>query len=208
MSKHICTKANENLSDKLTDKDIIEIQTDVQNACVSLLEALRIDYKNDHNTLDTPKRMAKMYVQEVFKGRYLPRPKITTFPNYKNLDELYSVGPITVRSMCSHHFVPIIGSVWIGVIPNETLIGLSKFNRIVDWVGSRPQIQEECVVQIADELEDIIKPKALGVIMKASHMCMTLRGVREKDCDMTTSVMRGLFMENNNARSEFLNIMK
>lgn len=201
-------KANDNLSNILTEDDIKDIQQDVENACVSLLEALRIDYQNDHNTQDTPKRMAKMYVQEIFKGRYLPRPKITTFPNYKKLDELYSVGPISVRSMCSHHFVPIIGKVWIGVIPNETLIGLSKFNRIVDWVGSRPQIQEECVVQIADELENIIKPKAIGVIMKASHMCMSLRGVKDNDCDMTTSVMRGLFMENNDARTEFLNIMK
>lgn len=201
-------KANDNISNTLTDEDIKQIQHDVENACVSLLEALRIDYKNDHNTQETPKRMAKMYVQEIFKGRYLPCPKITTFPNYKNLDELYSVGPITVRSMCSHHFVPIIGKVWIGVIPNETLIGLSKFNRIVDWVGSRPQIQEECVVQIADTLEKIIQPKAIGVIMKASHMCMSLRGVKDNDCDMTTSVMRGLFMENNHARQEFLNIMK
>lgn len=201
-------KANSNFGSLLNEKDINEIKQDVEYACEDLLEALRIDYKNDHNTKDTPKRMAKMYIDEVFKGRYLPRPKITTFPNYKKLDELYSVGPITIRSMCSHHFVPIIGKVWVGVIPNDTLIGLSKFNRIVDWVGSRPQIQEECVVQIADELEDIIKPKALGVIMKANHMCMTLRGVKDNDCAMTTSVMRGLFMENNHARQEFLDIMK
>jgi len=201
-------KANNNVSGLLNKNDIEEIKLDVEYACRDLLEALRIDYKHDHNTKDTPKRMAKMYVDEVFKGRYYPRPEITTFPNYKKLDELYSVGPITIRSMCSHHFVPIIGKVWVGVIPNDTLIGLSKFNRIVDWIGSRPQIQEECVVQIADELEDIIKPKAIGVIMKASHMCMSLRGVKDNDCDMTTSVMRGLFMENNHARQEFLNILK
>ena len=150
-------KANDNIYSLLKNTDVEQVQKDVEEAMVALLNALQIDYLKDHNTIDTPKRVAKMYVQEVFKGRYTPLPKITTFPNVKKLDELYTVGPITLRSMCSHHFVPIIGTVHIGVIPDETLIGLSKFNRIVDWVGSRPQIQEELVVQIADTIENLIK---------------------------------------------------
>ena len=110
--------------------------------------------------------------------------------------------------MCSHHFVPILGKVWVGVIPNETLIGLSKFNRLVQWIGARPQIQEETVEQIADEIEKVIDPQALGVVMKASHMCMSLRGVKDNDCEMTTSVMRGLFKTDLSAKQEFLRFIK
>tara|TARA_R110000822_G_scaffold223525_1_gene356704 strand:- start:1682 stop:2335 length:654 start_codon:yes stop_codon:yes gene_type:complete len=201
-------KANDNISEYLVDGDIDKIRNNVKEAVVNLLDALIIDVDNDHNTNETAKRVAKMYVDEIFKGRYQARPMITKFPNSKQLDEIYTVGPITIRSMCSHHFVPIIGKVWVGIIPSNELMGLSKFNRIVDWVGSRPQIQEETVVQIADEIESLIKPKALGVIMKANHMCMTLRGVKDNDCSMTTSVMRGLFFENNNARQELLSLIR
>ena len=207
-SKKMTYKANDNIYELLEYGELNKIQKDVEEACIKLLKALKIDYENDHNTIDTPKRMAKMYIQEIFKGRYTEKPKITTFPNVKKLDELYSVGPISIRSMCSHHFVPVVGKVWIGVIPNDTLIGLSKFNHIVDWFGSRPQIQEETVVQIADELEDIIQPKALGVMMKASHLCMSLRGVKDDDCQMTTSVVRGLFQTDSDARQEFLSMVK
>ena len=174
---------------------------------VNLLDALVIDVENDHNTIDTAKRVAKMYVQEVFKGRYLPQPKITDFPNVKDLDQIYTIGPITVRSACSHHLVPIIGHAWIGVIPSDRVIGISKFNRLTDWVMSRPQIQEESTVQLADEIETLIKPKALAVVVKAKHLCMSWRGVKDNS-SMSTSVMRGLFKDDNGARNEFLNIIK
>ena len=110
--------------------------------------------------------------------------------------------------MCSHHLVPIFGKCWIGVIPSDRVIGLSKFNRITDWVMSRPQIQEEAVIQLADEIEAIIKPKGLAVIVNASHMCMSLRGVKDNDSQMATSVMRGIFIEDTAARTEFLSIIK
>ena len=206
---------------KLTDKSRWEYDTshatlnnlntirkNVNDAVINLLDALVIDWENDHNTKETAKRLTKMYVDEIFAGRFTDAPKITTFPNDKNLDELYTVGPITIRSMCSHHFVPILGKVWVGVIPNETLIGLSKFNRLVQWIGARPQIQEETVEQIADEIEKVIDPQALGVVMKASHMCMSLRGVKDNDCEMTTSVMRGLFKTDISAKQEFLRFIK
>ena len=106
----------------------------------TVLESLVIDTESDHNTQDTARRVAKMYVTEVFRGRYLPIP-VTEFPNVEHLNELMIVGPITVRSACSHHLCPIIGRVWIGVMPDEhsNLIGLSKYARLCDWVMSRPR---------------------------------------------------------------------
>jgi len=200
--------ANDNISEYLNDYDLKEIESNVQAAIINLLDALIIDTENDHNTKETAKRVAKMYVQEVFKGRYLPPPKITDFPNAKNLDQIYTIGPISVRSACSHHLVPIIGQAWIGVIPSDRVIGISKFNRLTDWVMSRPQIQEESTVQLADEIEKRIKPKALAVIVKSTHMCMTWRGVKDNNSSMTTSVMRGLFRNDAAAKEEFLAIIK
>lgn len=200
--------ANDNISQYINDDDLKEIEQNVEKAMIDLLNALVIDTENDHNTMETAKRVAKMYVHEVFKGRYLPAPKVTDFPNAKNLDQIYTIGPITVRSACSHHLVPIVGQAWIGVIPGERVIGISKFNRLVEWVMARPQIQEESTVQLADEIENRIKPKALAVVVKAQHMCMSWRGVRDNGSSMTTSVMRGFFRDDEKARNEFLSIIK
>lgn len=198
-------KANDSIADTLADGEVDFIEADVARVVADLLLALRIDYTSDHNTIDTPARVAKMMVREVFAGRYFERPKITTFPNTKKLDELYTVGPITVRSYCAHHLCPIQGHAWIGVIPSEELIvGISKFARLTDWVMSRPQMQEEATVQLADEIESLIKPRGLGVRVTCSHGCMTFRGVRETDTVMTTDVVRGIIKDDPKARSEFL----
>jgi GTP cyclohydrolase I len=143
-------------------------------------------------------------VREVFQGRYTPRPVLTDFPNSKQLDELYTVGPIAVRSCCAHHLVPILGEAYVGVIPGSRVVGLSKFARLAEWVLSRPQIQEEAAVQLADALEQAIEPKGLGVIIEASHLCTSWRGVRDQGQRMTTSVMRGLFRADAAARAELL----
>jgi len=200
--------ANDNIAEYLTKDDMADIYVNVFNAMTNLLDALVIDTENDHNTIETAKRVTKMYIQEVFKGRYEQPPKITDFPNAKNLDQIYTIGPITVRSACSHHLVPIMGQAWIGVIPGERVIGISKFNRLTEWIMARPQIQEESTVQLADEIEKIINPKALAVVVKAQHMCMSWRGVRDTGSSMTTSVMRGLFRNDIAAREEFLSIIK
>ena len=199
--------ANDHI-DFLSDRQREEIKANAEIKIRELLDILLIDQKNDHNTKDTAKRVAKMYVDEVFKGRYYPMPDITDFPNAKDLDQIYTLGPIAVRSCCSHHLVPIIGECWVGVIPSDRVIGISKFSRLADWVMSRPQIQEEAVIQLADVLEEKIKPKALAIIVKAQHMCMSWRGVKEHHNTMTTSVMRGLFKDDDSARNEFLNIIK
>jgi GTP cyclohydrolase I len=198
--------ANDNVSSAFhSEEDIQRLQDEVAKRAEHFLRGLLIDVDNDHNTKGTAARIAKMYVREVFKGRYLPPPAITSFPNAKKLDEMYISGPITIRSACSHHFVPIIGKCWIGIIPSENVIGISKFNRIVDWVASRPQIQEELVIQIADFIEKEIQPVGLAVVVEATHMCMTWRGVKESmESKMTNSVMRGAFRTDGAARTEFL----
>ena len=200
--------ANDNISDFITEEELAKLQIELKDKLEELLDVLLIDRKNDHNTLETANRVAKMYLHEVFKGRYHKQPKVTDFPNYKNLDQIYTVGAISVRSACSHHLVPIIGKCWIGVIPSDRVIGLSKFNRIVDWVMSRPQIQEEAAIQLADTIENLIKPKGLAVIVKAKHQCMTWRGVKDNYTQMVTSVMRGIFRDTAEARSELMDIFK
>lgn len=200
--------ANDNISHLLQEGDLEKIQEEVEWEVLRLLRALCIDTANDHNTKNTAHRVAKMMVHEIYGGRFAPMPKITTFPNDKQLDELYTTGPISVRSACSHHMVPIIGKCWIGVIPKETLFGLSKFNRIVDWVSRRPQIQEEMTVQIADIIEQELHPVGLAVVVEASHMCMTLRGVKENpEATMSTSVMRGKMLTVPSARAEFFELI-
>lgn len=197
--------ANDNIASFIFPDEMPHLQQEVERRVEHLLRGLLIDVDRDHNSKGTAKRVAKMYLNEVFKGRYHPAPKITDFPNAKNLDEMYVTGPITIRSACSHHLVPIVGRCWIGIIPGERVIGLSKFNRLVDWIASRPQIQEEMVVQIADYIEKQVAPDGLAVVIEATHLCMTWRGVKEPaEAAMTTSVMRGAFRTKPEARAEFM----
>lgn len=197
--------ANDNIADYVQPGELDLLQDELKRRVEDVMRGLLIDVENDHNTVGTAKRIAKMYLREVFKGRFQPAPSITDFPNAKGLDQMYMTGPITLRSACSHHFVPIIGRCWIGIVPGDRVIGLSKFNRIVDWIASRPQIQEEMSMQIADFIEKQIAPKGLAVVVEATHMCMTWRGVKEPmGAAMTTSVMRGAFRDKPEARAEFM----
>ena len=151
-----------------------------------------------------------MYIGEVFRGRYQPAPPVTEFPNAERLNELMIVGPITVRSACSHHLCPIVGRLWIGLLPNEhsNLIGLSKYARLADWVMSRPQIQEEAITQMADLLMRKVSPDGLAVVMEADHFCMHWRGVKETETKMINSVMRGVFLKDAALRREFFSLIK
>ena len=200
--------ANDNIADFIESKEEFDdLQLELQDALQNVLNTMVVDTENDHNTKETAKRQAKMFMKEVFKGRYEPMPNVTDFPNAKKLDELYTVGPIDLRSACSHHFVPIIGQLWVGVMPSERVIGLSKFSRLADWVLSRPHIQEEAVMMLADEIEKLIKPKGLAIVMKAKHMCMSWRGVKESDCWMVNSVVRGELREDKSLKQEFFDII-
>ena len=158
--------ANDNISAFLKPGDLDALVDEVANKMQGVLESLVIDTKNDHNTKNTSRRVAKMFINEVFSGRYMEQPSLTKFPNVSALNELMIIGPITVRSACSHHLCPIMGRVWIGVLPSKAsaLIGLSKYSRLTEWVMCRPQIQEEAVVELADMLENKIKPIGLSLI--------------------------------------------
>jgi len=201
--------ANDNISAFVREGELLELKVEVAEKLQAVLQALVIDTDSDHNTNETAQRVAKMYLEEVFRGRYVPMPAVTEFPNVERLNELMIVGPITVRSACSHHMCPIFGKVWVGILPNEhsNLIGLSKYTRIADWVMSRPQIQEEAVTQLADLLSGTMKPDGLAIVMEADHFCMHWRGVKDDESMMTNSVMRGAFLKDANLRREFLSLL-
>ena len=202
--------ANDNIADFIEGPaELAALEDEVAANMQALLESLVIDTTRDHNTHGTARRVARMFLHEVFKGRYTTRPPMTEFPNVEHLNELMIVGPIAVRSACSHHFVPIIGQLWIGVLPNEgsNLIGLSKFSRVADWVMSRPQIQEEAIMQLADMLERTLKPDGIAIVLKADHLCTQWRGVKDNS-HMTNSVMRGTFLRNAQSREEFLQLIR
>ena len=201
--------ANDNISAFVREGELLELKVEVAEKLQAVLQALVIDTDSDHNTNETAQRVAKMYLEEVFRGRYVPMPAVTEFPNVERLNELMIVGPITVRSACSHHFCPIFGKVWVGILPNEhsNLIGLSKYTRIADWVMSRPQIQEEAVTMLANELQQRVRPDGLAIVMEADHFCMHWRGVKDTDTAMVNSVMRGAFLKDANLRREFLSLL-
>lgn len=201
--------ANDNIASFIEPGEHEELLDEVAAKMKGVLDSLVIDTENDHNTQDTARRVAKMYLNEVFRGRYWPAPSVTEFPNVTNLDELMIVGPITVRSACSHHFCPIMGRLWIGIMPNQhsNLIGLSKYARLAEWVMGRPQIQEEAISQLAELLVDKVKPDGLAVVMEADHFCMSWRGVKDPDSKMINSVMRGSFLKNRALRREFLSLI-
>ena len=202
--------ANDNIANFIEPGELAVLLDEVEAKMKGVLESLVIDTEADHNTNDTARRVAKMYLHEVFGGRYAGQPKITEFPNVEHLNELMIVGPITVRSACSHHFCPVMGKVWIGVMPNEhtNVIGLSKYARLADWIMSRPQIQEEAVVQLADLIQEKTQPDGLAVVMNATHYCMSWRGVKDPDSRMINSVMRGAFLKDANLRREFLSLIR
>ena len=201
--------ANDNISEFIEPGELAALLDEVQVKMQGVLDSLVIDTEHDHNTSDTARRVAKMYLNEVFRGRYVNAPEITEFPNAEHLNELMIVGPITVRSACSHHFCPVIGQIWIGVLPNEhtNVIGLSKYARLAEWVMGRPQIQEEAVVQLADLIQLKTQPDGLAIVMQASHYCMAWRGVKDMDSRMINSVMRGAFLKDPNLRREFLSLI-
>ena len=202
--------ANDNIADFIEPGELERLLDEVAEKMRGVLQSLVIDVESDHNTQDTARRVAKMYLTEVFRGRYQRAPSVTEFPNVEHLNELMIVGPIMIRSACSHHLCPIIGKLWIGVMPNEhsNLIGLSKYVRLADWVMSRPQIQEEAVTRLADLLQERMQPDGLAIVMEADHFCMQWRGVKDTDSKMINSVMRGSFLKDASLRREFLALLQ
>jgi GTP cyclohydrolase I len=177
----------------------------ISDAAYQLLKALQLPVDTDPNLKETPFRISRMYVDELCSGLYERRPLMTAFPKPPEADQMITVGPLVVHSLCPHHFAPILGHAWVGIIPGSSLLGLSKYARLVRWCAARPIMQETLTAMIADELE-VALPDAIGVgvIIKAEHLCMKWRGVRESQALTTTSAMRGAFLTGGGAREEFM----
>lgn len=197
---------NDNISDFINGPEEIEALVDeVEGKLQEVLSSLVIDTAHDHNTKETARRVAKMFIKETFSGRYRPTPKVTAFPNL-GYRSLYTTGPISIRSTCAHHLQNIVGYCWVGIIPDKEVIGLSKFNRLVHHICERPQIQEEMTTQIASALKEYARTEHVAVVVKAEHHCMTMRGVKEHESDMTTAIMLGAFSTEAALKKEFYDI--
>jgi GTP cyclohydrolase I len=172
-----------------------------------LFDILQIDHRGDPNTFDTPRRVARMYVEELLVGRFTPPPRITEFDTTESQEGLIVTGPIDLRSTCAHHLMPIYGAAIIGIVPPEDgrLVGLSKYDRVVAHFARRFQVQETLTRQIGDYLIEATAPRGLAVRIRAVHMCRTHRGVlAPHESQMITSAYYGEFKENARLKAEFL----
>jgi GTP cyclohydrolase I len=199
--------ANHNISRYIDHKsgELGDLVSEVEVKVRDLLDTLLID-REDHNSSETAHRVAKMLILETMAGRYYPQPKVTDFPNITNYDQIYLVGSVRVTSLCSHHLQPINGTATLGIYPTDRVIGLSKFERLTDWIMRRPQIQEEATIMLANLLEEIVKPRGLALVVRANHGCCSNRGIMNQDLVMTTSVMRGVFLDSMEMRQEFFSL--
>lgn len=169
-----------------------------------VLELLGLDL-NDDSLEETPKRLAKMYVDEIFSGLdYATFPKITKIQNRMKVSEMVLVDDITLTSTCEHHFVTIDGKVAVAYYPKDWVIGLSKINRVVQFFAQRPQVQERFTEQILTAFQTILETEDVAVYVKATHFCVKCRGVRDTNSQTITSAYGGVFLQDRETRKEFL----
>ncbi len=189
---------------ELSDSEKIEsIKEDVKH----ILETLGLDL-NDDSLQGTPKRVAKMFVNEIFSGLHPNnKPKASTFDNKYKYGEMLVEKNITVYSTCEHHLLPIVGKAHVAYISNGTVIGLSKMNRIVDYYAKRPQVQERLTIQIVKELQEALGTDDVACVMDAKHLCVNSRGIRDIASSTVTSEFGGKF-KNKETRREFLDYIK
>jgi GTP cyclohydrolase I len=198
-------KANGNLFLTIEEKDIMI--TKMERKFKEILEIMNFDVDNDQQIQDTPKRVAKMYINELFSGCYNEQPKLTVFNNDQQIQDMVFVGPISLKSTCSHHFVPFLGNIYIAYIPNEKICGISKLARVAKWFMKRPQIQEELTHQIAKFIQNELNPLGCAVYIEAQHLCMIARGVEENNSFMKTCAVYGVFKESQSTKDEFLKMI-
>jgi GTP cyclohydrolase IA len=203
----LASRCNEAVAVPLNSAQEQAMITAAAEKIAELFDVLLIDHRNDHNTRETPERVARMMVRELLRGRFSATPKITEFENAEGFDHLIVTGPIMVRSTCAHHLLPIYGEAFVGVVPapDARIIGLSKYDRIVDHFAGRFQIQEELVKQVAGFIEHVTKPLGLAVRISAVHMCRTHRGVHAGHANrMVSTVYCGSMLTSPALRDEFL----
>ena len=179
----------------------------IEGHFIEVMKALGLDLTDD-SLIDTPKRVAKMYVNEIFWGLdYEAFPKCTAVDNKMKYDEMVIERNINVQSNCEHHFVVIDGVATVAYIPNEKVLGLSKMNRVVEYFAKRPQIQERLTEQVYYALQYILDTDNIGVIIDAQHYCVKSRGVEDTGSSTITSKLGGCFKEDPAVRQEFMNIV-
>jgi len=201
--------AGDNISEVLQRGDKEELINDATRAFESVLDALVIDRLNDPNSEGTARRLAKMYFNEIMAGRYDPKPTATAFPN--DSEERYE-GMLVVRSelksMCSHHHQPVVGTAYIGIIAAEKLIGLSKYTRIAQWCARRGTLQEELANEIAKQIQLATNAEHLGVYIQATHGCCENRGIMAHSSLTQTTVLKGAFKNDPGTKKEFFDNIK
>ena len=201
--------AGDNISEIMQKGDKEELIDELTGKFEAVLDSLVIDRHNDPNSMDTGRRLAKMYVNEIMAGRYDPRPNATAFPN--DSEDRYE-GMLVVRSelrsMCSHHHQPVTGVAYIGIIAAEKLIGLSKYTRIAQWCARRGTLQEELANDIAREIMQATGAKDVGVYVQATHGCCENRGIMAHSSLTQTSVLHGAFNKDMGTKKEFFDNIK
>ncbi len=201
--------AGDNISDAIREGEHQLLIEELTTKFNSVLDSLVIDRENDPNSIDTGRRLAKMYVNEIMSGRYFPAPAATAFPNdhengYKGLLVVRS----ELKSVCSHHHQPVTGIAYIGIIPNGKVIGLSKYTRIAQWCARRGTLQEELATDITREIMDATQSRNVGVYIQAEHGCCTNRGIMAHSSLTQTTVLKGFFLDDASVKKEFFDNIK
>jgi len=201
--------AGDNISEYINDGELESLVRELTEKFEGVLDSLVIDREGDPNSMDTGRRLAKMYVYELMSGRYEPIPNATAFPNHT--DEPYD-GMLVVRSelksVCSHHHQPVTGVAYIGIIAADTLIGLSKYTRIAQWCARRGTLQEELAMDIAREIKAATGSENIGVYIQATHGCCENRGIMAHSSLTQTTVLKGAFKEDPGVKKEFMDNIK
>ena len=201
--------AGDNISHVLQEGDKQELIDELTPKFEAVLDSLIIDRANDPNSMDTGRRLAKMYINELMQGRYDPMPNATAFPNHiENGYEGMLVVRSELRSVCSHHHQPVVGVAYIGIIAADKLIGLSKYTRIAQWCARRGTLQEELNNVIADEIQKATGTKNVGVYIQATHGCCENRGIMATSSLTQTTVLRGAFKDDPATKKEFIDNVK
>ena len=194
-----------------TEGEKLAIIDNATKAYEQFLDALCIDWRNDPNSQNTPRRVAKSFVYDLAEGCYSTPPNITAFENNHKYDGMVFEGGIPVKSLCSHHHLPFIGVAHIGYLPSAEgrVIGLSKLNRIVEFYGRRPQIQEGLTMQIYEAINQVCEGnRGVAVVVSATHTCACIRGVNHDGAAMKTSKLSGEFLDDASVRTEFYDFIR
>lgn len=188
-------------------KDKATRRAEIQQHMRAVLELLGLDLRDD-SIEETPARLAKMYVDEIFSGLdYQTFPKITLIKNQMKVSEMVLVNDITLTSTCEHHFVTIDGTVSVAYYPKNWVIGLSKINRVVAFFAQRPQVQERFTEQILTAFQTILETEDVAVYVRATHFCVKCRGIKDTNSQTITSAFGGVFLEDRETRKEFLSLI-